>query len=311
MAKFNIWDAKNVPLADGGTKLSEMISVDRIEEHPEFKELFAIEQDVLERIVQSMKNGYDNSQPVHIWVEKETVDDEVVTHNYLIDGYTRVAAARQAGVAVIPYFRHNFSTFDEAYAYSIKLQVNRRNLDSKDIIKNIELLGGSHSNSEIADSLGISVSTVNRGKNVLKNGSEEQIEKIKTGDATIREVDEEIRKEKKQELKKNNDDENEMEDDIIEDSSSGGSPAPLVFSHTDGIERPDTKLSTEEDSERTSERAGAHYSGLQKGSDLAYEIYDYICRKLDDGADAASIRNDEKFTDFSVEIIYSKFEIET
>ena len=50
--------------------------------------------------------------------------------------------------------------------------------------------------------------------------------------------------------------------------------------------------------------------GLKKGSALAYEIYDYILSLIDEGKSAEEIREDEKLSDFSKEIIYEKFEID-
>ncbi len=76
-----------VPFADGGLRLSKSILIDRIEPHGDFRSLFRIGDDLLERITNSIReNSFDASQPLHIWAKAE---DDGIVHNYLIDGYTR------------------------------------------------------------------------------------------------------------------------------------------------------------------------------------------------------------------------------
>ena len=124
----------NVPLADGRKKFSRMMLIEDIEEHPDFKALYKIDDGVLERIVKSMKeSGFDESQPVHIWLTEDG-------HKYLIDGYTRFTASKKAGITSLPVYEHNFKTFDETYKYVLGLQVNRRNLDGDELLRNVAIL---------------------------------------------------------------------------------------------------------------------------------------------------------------------------
>ena len=84
----------SLPVQNAGLKLSKIIAIEKIEEHEKFKALYSIDEDLLERIADSMKeNEFDGSQPVHIWLCK---DDDNTEHFYLIDGYTRVKAAKMA-----------------------------------------------------------------------------------------------------------------------------------------------------------------------------------------------------------------------
>ena len=57
----------------------------------------------------------------------------------------------------------------------------------------------------------------------------------------------------------------EIEDISDSLSDNTGNPKGLHFNHSDGIERPDYKLSPEEDSERTRERKQAYLQGLSEG----------------------------------------------
>lgn len=344
--KLNIITAGgNLPFANNGLKLSENILVEKIEEHEKFKNLFSIDKALLNRITVDMeKNNFDSSQPVHIWVTK---GDDGKEHNYLIDGYTRVAASKMAGIKMIPYFKHTFETFEEAHRYALHLQTDRRNLNGIDLLKNIQELMGSdyiqslegNKNEAIGKELGVSEKTVERANKVnsmasgeqierIENGeaspnqiyneiinqetvdeeaTDEQRERIESGEATVKDICKEIKAEKKSRKaskKKSSD------DDISESlSTNEGSPAGLNFNHSDGIERPSYRLSPEEDSERTKERKAAYEAGLKKGSELAYEIYDFILSEIEGGKSAEKIRNDSHFDDFSVARIYRAFNL--
>lgn len=197
MAKgLNILTAgNNVSLADGGLKFSKRMLLEKIEEHESFKTLFAIDENVLERIVQSMKtNGFDNSQPIHIW--------KYEGHVYLIDGYTRFLACKKAGISMVPIFEHNFESYEEAYKYVLGLQVNRRNLSSAELFEHVEKLLGTNfiqtvtgdKASVIADTLGVSRRRVLRAMSVEKNADEELKENVKSGEVSVYEAYNKIHK---------------------------------------------------------------------------------------------------------------------
>ena len=345
--KLNIITAGgNLPFANNGLKLSENILVEKIEEHEKFKNLFSIDKALLNRITVDMeKNNFDSSQPVHIWVTKGYDGKE---HNYLIDGYTRVAASKMAGIKMIPYFKHTFETFEEAHRYALHLQTDRRNLNGIDLLKNIQELMGSdyiqslegNKNEAIGKELGVSEKTVERANKVnsmasgeqierIENGeaspnqiyneiinqetvdeeaTDEQRERIESGEATIKDICKEIKAEKKSRKASKK---KPSDDDISESlSTNEGTPAGLNFNHSDGIERPSYRLSPEEDSERTKERKAAYEAGLKKGSELAYEIYDFILSEIEGGKTTEEIRNDSHFDDFSVARIYRAFNLD-
>ena len=345
--KLNIITAGgNLPFANNGLKLSENILVEKIEEHEKFKNLFSIDKALLNRITVDMeKNNFDSSQPVHIWVTKGYDGKE---HNYLIDGYTRVAASKMAGIKMIPYFKHTFETFEEAHRYALHLQTDRRNLNGIDLLKNIQELMGSdyiqslegNKNEAIGKELGVSEKTVERANKVnsmasgeqierIENGeaspnqiyneiinqetvdeeaTDEQRERIESGEATVKDICKEIKAEKKSRKASKK---KPSDDDISESlSTNEGTPAGLNFNHSDGIERPSYRLSPEEDSERTKERKAAYEAGLKKGSELAYEIYDFILSEIEGGKTTEEIRNDSHFDDFSVARIYRAFNLD-
>ena len=177
----------NVPLADGRKKFSRMMLIEDIEEHADFKALYKIDAGVLERIVKSMKeNGFDESQPVHIWLTEDG-------HKYLIDGYTRYTASKKAGITSLPVYEHSFKSFDETYKYVLGLQVNRRNLDGDELLRNIAILSkcefvqkSTGSKAElIAKNLGISKRTAQRAISVEKNADEKMRQQIENNEMTL------------------------------------------------------------------------------------------------------------------------------
>lgn len=310
------------PFADGGLKLSKTIQTSEIEAHEKFQTLFRIDEDVLQRITSSMeKRGFDASQPVHIW--KHT-DDDGTTHNYLIDGYTRLSACKKAGITSVPYYEDKFDTEEQAFLHVLHLQVDRRNLAPEELLKFIEELMGSeyvkntkgNTSEIIADTLGLSPRTVKRAINVIKNGDEETKEKIASGKMTINKADKEIQIQKKKKRQSANAVE---EDDISDPLSEGnyGNPGALNFSHSDGQEhgadeRFEGRLDMDNEADaRVAENRRIFLDGRREGyekgfSDAAYKIWETIVGMLHDGKTADDIEDDGLFEDFSYVILSEK-----
>lgn len=188
----------DVPIADGRKKFSRMMLIEDIEEHADFKALYKIDAGVLERIVKSMKeNGFDESQPVHIWLTEDG-------HKYLIDGYTRYTASKKVGITSLPVYEHSFKSFDETYKYVLGLQVNRRNLDGDELLRNIAILSkcefvqkSTGSKAElIAKNLGISKRTAQRAISVEKNADEKMRQQIENNEMTLSQAYTKIHSEK-------------------------------------------------------------------------------------------------------------------
>jgi len=85
-----------------------------------FRELFPIKQSEYEKIKKSMYvKGYDVSHPIVVWGG----------HNMtVVDGHTRLAAAKELDFLEIPVIVKEFKDEAEALEYAINSQVNRRNL---------------------------------------------------------------------------------------------------------------------------------------------------------------------------------------
>lgn len=294
----------------------EKIKVDTIRDDPkgDFVEIFSFNEKAAQEIADSMiAKGYDKTQVIHlckIMEEPDTMEKPI-----RLDGAHRVAAARIAGIEEIPSYIHTFETRKDALIYAYELQLLRRNLEpyqKLDALSKLDQLKNpgrktdentqtGKSAEELGELIGVSTRTAERMRNIINNGDEETLNAVKSGKLSISAADKKTN-EKKHPKKA-------VEDDIsdaLEDNSENPQP---VFIH-ERKEQSSDRLSLEVDSERTQERKAAYEQGLKKGSDLAYEIYDYILSAIESGKTTDDIRKDSKFTDFSVPLIYKAFDLE-
>ena len=170
---------------------------------PEFQKLLVMEEDVLEKMKQSMKEeGFKSGHEIHIWKRgKEYI---------LIDGHTRKTAWESLGNKTIPCIIHNFASLEEAKTFAIKEQINRRNLSGQallDAVANFNFeKGKGHTSGEkgkaseiIAKQIGVSTKTVEKTRVVLKEAAPEQLEAIKKDELSMNQVFNQIREKRKEE----------------------------------------------------------------------------------------------------------------
>jgi len=175
----------------------KMIKIDEIKTVDIFETLFSINQTLLDSITASMqKNGYDNSQPVTVWIYEQ---DKI----YLVDGHTRLQAAKKAGLKKIPATVLHFKNFEDAQFYCLKRQALRRSLSPKEILQAVVLLknkqhrdGTGRSVEIMGKELGLSASSIMHAKTVVENASDEDINDIKNGKTSINKVYQKLREEK-------------------------------------------------------------------------------------------------------------------
>lgn len=317
------------PFADGGLKLSKSILIDKIEPHEDFKSLFKIGDELLERITNSIReNSFDASQPLHIWAKAE---DDGSIHNYLIDGYTRLEAARNAGLDTVPYFEHKFETFDEAYRYALSLQVNRRNLEGGELLRNVSRLLGTDfiQNAEgkkseaIAEVLGVSSRTVEEAISVAKNADEETLAEIDSGEKSVHKAYKETKKKREKRNDAPDEDENDDFTDVsgkddddgfgdISDAlgNSEGNPREVHVHSRDMTERLNPPEQSDIDARLIERFKDGFASGFKSGfSEGAYQVYDRMLSMLKDGKSAAEIEDSEMFSDFTFTVAAPKFEV--
>lgn len=257
-------------------ELSVMMTVDSIEYSDDFKSLFPLDEKKVDEIAKDIaENGFDSSQPVHIW---ETPEGQKI----LIDGHTRLAAAKIAQLYDIPVFIHHFETLQDALLYAVGLQVKRRNLNSQEILLAVQMFdsikttgrkpAGSEeetgrSSKKLADELGIGERTVQKARKVNKEASDETKEKLKNNEITINQAYEELPDVKARKGSKKGTSLDDADDDLSDDfEDNSGDPRPVMI-HERKINTSGrlSSLSEEEDNERTKERKESYELGVKEG----------------------------------------------
>lgn len=315
MAKL-VTNTNTALMGTGMNVLAKLVPVSEIKTIPELSEIFTKQDKVVEDIKKSMnENGFHKEEPIVI---AKLPDGTVLG---VADGNTRLMVAKEIGLDEVPVVYKTFDSLEDAIQYAKDRQFHRRNLSQAEIYNyanNLDSIDMEDRNGEgraterLAEELGISASTIEHARTVENRADEETKEKIKNNELTINQAYQKVRKSKKK-SDENIDNENSASDDFddisdaLEDNE--GNPGALSFI-TEHPSEDVHKLTPEEDVTKTIERKNAYEMGLKKGSDLAYEIYDYILSLIDEGKSADEIREDEKLSDFSKEIIYQKFEID-
>ena len=315
MAKL-VTNTNTALMGTGMNVLAKLVPVSEIKTITELSEIFTKQDKVVEDIEKSMnKNGFQNEEPIVI---AKLPNGTILG---VADGNTRLMVAKEIGLDEVPVVYKTFDSLEDAIQYAKDRQFHRRNLSQAEIYNyanNLDSINMEDRNGEgraterLAEELGVSASTIEHARTVENRADEETKEKIKNNELSINQAYQKVRKSKKK-PDKNIDDDNSTSDDFddISDALEDNEGNPGALSFITEHPREDVhKLTPEEDVARTNERKNAYEMGLKKGSDLAYEIYVYILSLIDEGKSADEIREDEKLSDFSKEIIYQKFEID-
>jgi len=166
--------------------LSKMVRCSEITTDPEICNVFNIEERVLELLIESIKkHGFYKDQPVVLW----RVEGKLV----LVDGRTRLTAAKEAGLEEVPAVEKEFESRDEALMYTFERQALRRNLTSAEIYRAVEMLpegrnehGLGSKARELAKRLGVSESTIYHGIEVKRNSSKEDQKAVREGNMSLK-----------------------------------------------------------------------------------------------------------------------------
>ena len=168
----------------GKNYYARLFRVEDIVIDPDISKIFKISDATLNDIIQKMKAfGYDKSQPVV--VQKGT--------NILLDGHTRLAAAKAAGLEEIPVEEKEFDDREKAILYTIERQVLRRNLTGAEILTATKMIHGRKARDGkgraaeiLAEKLKVSPATIYQSQAILKEAPQEDIEAVMNGEASIK-----------------------------------------------------------------------------------------------------------------------------
>ena len=174
-----------------------------------FNVLFPIKSHTLDAVTASMRViGFDDAEPIVTW------------NRVVIDGHTRLEAAKAALLSHVSIVERDFQDEDEALEYAIRRQRDRRNMTDADILRCVGVLderrdksnnlnrGPEASNDasgkpegksakKTADLLGTSESKVERARQVLDHAPEEMKEAVLSGETSINAAATKIREERK------------------------------------------------------------------------------------------------------------------
>jgi ParB family chromosome partitioning protein len=173
----------NAGMNAGASVVARMKRVSEIETDPRLAGMFTVDAEILASIVASMReSGYDKSQPLVLWKGKGVV----------VDGHTRLQAAREAGVPEIPVEEKDFASIEDAKLYAYRCQAERRNLTPAEILAAAMELwpkdsrdGTGRASEILAKNLGVSPSTVKHAQAVAHEGSPEIIDGVRKNRMSI------------------------------------------------------------------------------------------------------------------------------
>ena len=170
-------------------------------------QIFPIDKKILERITEDMKSfGYDKSTPIITW------------NKVVIDGHTRLQAAKKAEIDNIPIFETEFKNKKEAIEYAIHNQRDRRNLtdailfecvskidmkmkkgERTDLKPNLNSNLVKDSATKTGKLLGIGRSKITETRTVIDHADEKTKEEVIKGEKTIHQAYTETQEKRKEE----------------------------------------------------------------------------------------------------------------
>ncbi|MDR1389531.1 MAG: ParB N-terminal domain-containing protein [Treponema sp.] len=170
----------------GKNYYAKMMRIEDVIIDSEIARIFKMSDETREEIARNIvKKGFDKSQPLVLWKDK----------NIILDGHTRLAAAKEAGLLEIPVVEKEFEDRGDAILYTFERQVFRRNLTPAEIIQAVQMMDGDRARKgegktadHLADRLGVSAAHIYQTKNILKKASDEDIEAVKNGTKSTKEV---------------------------------------------------------------------------------------------------------------------------
>ncbi len=180
---------------------NNLINISELNIQDPFSSIFPIGEDTLKSIKLDMEaNGFDPVFPIIMWAGK----------NVVVDGHTRLAAAKAIGIEKLPVLFKEFDNEDDAILYSFHLQRNRRNMADDDILRCLELLDNIHAQEQIkqgsdtpqktqkeinekrAEELGISSHKIDKARKVLEHGTDDIRQSVNDGKKSINKAFQEV-----------------------------------------------------------------------------------------------------------------------
>jgi ParB family chromosome partitioning protein len=168
----------------GKNYYAKMMRIEDIKIDPEIARVFKMSDEIREAVKEDIQeHGYDTSQPLGLWKGRDIV----------LDGHTRLAAAKEAGLEEVPIVELEFEDKGDAILYTFERQVIRRNLTAAEIMRAVELMpetrsrkGQGRTAAQLAQRLKVSEAHIYQARAILKKGTQEDIEAVKAGTLPVK-----------------------------------------------------------------------------------------------------------------------------
>ena len=166
-----------------------------------FCEVFEIRETDLRQVMDAIrKNGFDTLYPIVVWEGHD---------NVVVDGHTRLIAARQLGYATVPVVSRSFSDEEAALQHTITAQRVRRSLSQAELMKCVTMLREKiatgkrersvkgltpvpqgRSTLVIADAVGSTRGTVDKIERITRHGDPKLIDAVRKEELSINQAHE-------------------------------------------------------------------------------------------------------------------------
>ena len=175
--------------------------IDELKMAQPFCEVFEIRETDLRQVMDAIrKNGFDTLYPIVVWEGHD---------NVVVDGHTRLIAARQLGYATVPVVSRSFSDEEAALQHTITAQRVRRSLSQAELMKCVTMLREKiaagkrersvkgltpvpqgRSTQVIADAVGSTRGTVDKIERITRHGDPKLIDAVRKEELSINQAHE-------------------------------------------------------------------------------------------------------------------------
>ena len=169
-------------------KAIKWIELNKIHVDTEFKSIFPQKESDVQKIAESLKNGFDTAFPIILTKGVQDVPDGTI-----VDGHSRLEACRLAKVNRLAYIEKSFANREAIIEFIYRTQMSRRNLTEQEQFAYYQKMAAIKKDNgkqikteqQIADDLEISRRQVSKFKEVEKKANPDTLESFKAGKISL------------------------------------------------------------------------------------------------------------------------------
>lgn len=173
---------------NSSNKKIKWIDIDKINVDPEFKAIFPQKEADVQKIVESLKNGFDPAFPIILTKNVPGVPDGTN-----VDGHSRLEACQIANIHKLAYIEKSFVDREAIIEFIYQTQMARRNLTEQEQFSYYQKMAARKKDNgmqvktdqQIADDLEISRRQITKFKEVEKKADSKTLEAFKSGQISL------------------------------------------------------------------------------------------------------------------------------